>query len=39
MGREGVCGELGNLGGGGGEIFILRGRNVHKVAFFLFSFV
>ena len=29
-GREGVCGELGNLGGGGGVSICFRGRNVHQ---------
>ena len=31
-GRQGVCGELGNCGGGGLNIFF-RGRNVHQVFF------
>ena len=29
-GREGVCGEFGNLGGGGGLNIFFRGRNVHQ---------
>ena len=29
-GQEGVCGELGNLGGGWGQNFFFRGRNVHQ---------
>ena len=29
-GREGVCGELGILGGGGAKYFSFRGRNVHQ---------
>ena len=33
--REGVCGELGNFGGGlgGGLIFFFRGRNVHQISY------
>ena len=30
-GREGVCSESGNLGGGGGLNFFWGGRNVHQV--------
>ena len=30
-GREGVCGELGNGGGGGALNIFFRGRNVHQV--------
>ena len=29
-GREGVCGELGGFGGGGGLNIFFRGRNVHQ---------